>query len=154
MKASPMRARERVEPEELFPLEMNPENGESSEDWIHDFVPPQPIIHRMPVGVSTPRERLETGADMNVTAQSTPVTLPRGSQQMGQMTSRKAKVTFAATPFEERELVRVIQNEATPRNGAQRRTIFEEDAFGTNSARKRTPAKNSNKHSALVEVGP
>jgi len=133
---------------------MNPDNGESSEDGIHAFMPPQPIIHRMPVGVSTPRERLGTGAGMNVTAQSTPATLPRGSQQVGQMTSRKVKVTFAATPFEERELARVIQNEATPRNGAQRRTIFEEDAFGTNNARKRTPAKNSNKHSALVEVRP
>jgi hypothetical protein len=146
--------RELVEPEELCPLEMNPDNGESPECGIQDFVLPQPILHRMAVGISTPRKHLGIGADMDVTAQSTPATLPRGPRQMGQTTSRKAKVTFATTPFKENEAVRVVQSEATPRNGAQRRTIFEDDAFGTSSVWKRTPVKNSNKHSDLVEVRP
>ena len=64
------------------------------------------------------------------------------------MMLRKPKVTFAATPFE----IRSVQNEATPGSGAQRRSIFEGDAFGTNSARDRTPAKDSDKHSALIKV--
>ena len=149
-----MHTRELVEPEELRPLEMNPDNGESSEGWIQGSTLPQPIMHRIPIDISTPREHLGIDADIDVTAQSTPPTLPRGPRQMGQMPFRKARVTFAATPFEEKEAARVFQGEATPRNGAQRKTIFEDDMFGTNGAWKRTPTKNSNKHSALVGVRP
>lgn len=133
---------------------MNPDNGESSEGGIRGFILPQPIIHRIPVGISAPRERLGIDVGLDGAAQSTPATLPRGLRQVGEMTSRKAKVTFATTPFEEGEAVRAIQNEATPRNGARRKTIFEDDVFGTSSAWKRSPAKNPNKHSALIEVSP
>ena len=65
---------------------------------------------------------------------------------------RKPKVTFATGQFKEKEAVRTVQNETTPRGGAQRRSIFEEDMFGTNSAWKRPPAKSSEKHATLVEV--
>ena len=109
---------------------------------------PQPAIDRIPVDTSTPKEHLEVSGGMDGTAQSTPTTLSRGPRQVGRMMLRKPKVTFAATPFE----IRPVQNEATPRSGAQRRSIFEGDTFGTNSARDRTPAKDSDKHSALIKV--
>lgn len=147
-----MRVREPAGLKGLRPLEMNPDDGESSEDGIRGFMLPQPIMGRMsPVGISTPKERLETGVGRDVTAQSTPATLPRGQHQAGEMTFRKPRVTFATTPFKEKT-VRSVRNETTPRNGAQRRTIFEGDVFGTNSAWKRTPAKSSDKHSALIKV--
>jgi len=68
------------------------------------------------------------------------------------MTFRKPKVTFATGHFKEKEAIRTIHNETTPRSGAQRRSIFEEDMFGTNSAWKRSPAKSSEKHATLIEV--
>lgn len=151
-KASPARTREYVEPEELRPLEVNPDDGEPPENGIHGLTPPQPIMDRMPLGISTPKELSWANVGMDVARQSTPATLLRGPQQAGQMTFRKPKVTFATTPFKEKEAVRAFQNEATPRNGTQRRTIFEDDLFGTNGAWKRTPVKDSDKHSGLVEV--
>ena len=147
-----MYIRELPESEELRPLETNPEDGQSSETGVvRSFTPPQPIMNRMPVGISAPKERLEITAGMGMAAQPTPATLPRGRQRAGQVTFRKPKVTFAASPFE-KETVRPAQNETTPRSGAQRRTIFEGDVFGANNAWKRSPAKSSEKHTALIEV--
>ena len=152
IKASPVRIRELAGSEELRPLETNPEDGRSSEgSGIRGFTPPQSIMNRFPVGISTPRERLEIGTGMKVTMQSTPATLPRGQQQAGQM-FRKPKVTFATGQLKEKEGVRTVQNETTPRSGAQRRSIFEEDMFGTSSAWKRPYAKSSEKHANLIEV--
>ena len=132
---------------------MNPEDGGNSEgDGIRGFTPPQPIMNRIPVGILTPRERLGINAGTKVTMESTPATLSRGQQQGGQIVFRKPKVTFATGQFKEKEAVRTVQNETTPRGGAQRRSIFEEDMFGTNSAWKRPPAKSSEKHATLVEV--
>ena len=148
----PAHTREFAEPEELRRLEINPDDGESSEGGIDSFALPQSIMNRMPVGISTPKGRLEIGAGVEVTAQSTPATLPRGQQQAERMTFRKPKVTFATTPFKEKEVFRPVQNEDTPRGGVQRRTIFEDDPFGTNGAWKKTPAKSPDKHTALVEV--
>jgi len=65
---------------------------------------------------------------------------------------RKPKVTFATGQFKEKERARTVQNETTPRSGAQRRSIFEDDVFGMNSARKRSPVKSSEKHATLIEV--
>jgi hypothetical protein len=145
----PLLVRKLVEPEELRPLEINPDDGESPMGG--GFTLPQPIMDRMPVDIPTPIERLQIGTRMAAIAQSTPTALPRGQQQSVQTTFRKPKVTFATTPFEERETVRPVQNDMTPRSGAQRRTIFEDDMFGTNHARKRTPSK-ADKHSALIGV--
>ncbi|KAF9648425.1 hypothetical protein BDM02DRAFT_2277222 [Thelephora ganbajun] len=150
--ALPARIRELAELEEPHPLEMNPDDGESLEGGIRGFAPLQPIMDRMPVGISTPKERLGVSAGKEATVQSTPAMLPRGPQQTGQMTFRKPKVTFATTPFKETEAVRSVQSEITPRSGVQRRTIFEDDVFGTNGAWKLTPAKNSDKHFALIGV--
>jgi len=147
-----VRIREFAKPEGLRPLETNPEDGGSSEGGgICGFTPPQPITNRIPVGISTPRERLEISTGMKVTMESTPATLPRG-QQRGQMMFRKPKVTFATGQFKEKEAVRAVQNETTPGSGAQRKSIFEEDMFGMNSAWKRPPAKSSEKHATLIEV--
>jgi len=147
-----VRSRMLVESEELRPLEMNIDVGGSSEDGIHGFTLPQPIMDRMPIGVSTLKERLEISAGVDVTGQSTPATLPRKMQQAGQMPFRKAKVTFATTPLKGKEEIRSLQNESTPRSGGQQRSIFEDNMFGTTGAWKRTPAKDADKHSALVEV--
>lgn len=146
-----MRVREPVELEELRQLEMKPDNGEPSEGGTCGLTLRQPIMDRILVGISTPRERPWTSAGMDGTAQSTPAALPRGPRQVGQMPYGKQRVTFATTPFKE-ETVRSAQGAVTPRSGAQRRTIFEEDFFGMNSAWKRTPANDSDKHSALIEV--
>ena len=151
-KASTMRIRELPEPSELCPLEKNPGDGQPPEaGGIRGFTPPQPIMNRMPVGISTPTERLEISAGPEVTAQSTPATLPRGRQQAGRITFGKQKVTFATSPLEKGS-VRFAQNEITPRSGVQRRTIFEDDVLGANSGWGRSPAKSSEKHSALVGV--
>lgn len=147
-----MDIRKLVEPEKLRPLEMNPDGGESSEDGVHGFTLPQPIMNRMLVGVATPKERLEIGARMDVSGESTPATLPRRLQQVGQMPLRKPKVTFATSSFKGKEAVRSLQNESTPRSGGQQRSIFEDNVFGIAGAWKRTPAKDSDKHSALVGV--
>jgi hypothetical protein len=141
-----------AEPEELRPLDMNSGDGESSEDGIRGFTFPQSITNQMPVGMSAPKERLEISTGLEATAQSTPAILPRGQQQSGRMTFRKPKVTFATTPLKEKDVVWSAQNETTPSTGTQRRTIFENDGFGTNSAWKRAPAKSLEKHDALVEV--
>lgn len=149
-KASEMRVREPPESKELRPLETSPRDRQSSDaGGISGFTPPQPIINRGLVGVSTPRERLEVGAGTEVTVQSTPGTLPRGRQRAGQT---KPKVTFATSPFE-KEAARSVQKETTPRNGVQRRTIFEDDVFGAGNAWERPAAKSSEKHSTLVGVG-
>jgi len=137
--------------EEPRPLEMNPDDGGSSEGGIPAFTLSQPIIDRMSVGISTPQEHLGIRVGMETNAQSTPATLPRGQQQAGYMTFRKPKVTFATTPSKGKA-VHYVQDEITPRGGAQRRTIFEGDAFGTNSAWKRMPATSSGEHSALIGV--
>lgn len=144
--------RELAEPEELRRLEINPDDGETSEGGIDSFTLPQPIMNRMLVGISTPKERLEINAGVEVNAQSTRATMPRGQQQAERMTFRKPKVTFATTPFEEKEASRPVQNETTPRTGVRRRTIFEDDVFGVDSAWKRAPAKSPDKHTALIEV--
>jgi len=65
---------------------------------------------------------------------------------------RKPKVTFATGQLKEKGVVRAVHNETTPKSGAQRRSIFEEDMFGTHSAWKRPPAKSSEKHATLIEV--
>jgi len=67
------------------------------------------------------------------------------------VSSRKPRVTFATSPFKERVGAGPVQNDITPRSGAQRRTIFEDDMFGANGAWKRTPAK-ADKDSALIGV--
>ena len=152
-KASPVHIRELAKPEKLRPLDTNPEDGGPSEGGgIRGFTPPQPIMNRMPVRISTPMERLEINTGIKVTMQSTPATLPHRQQQPGQGMVKKPKVTFATGQFKEKEAVRAVQNETTPRSGAQRRSIFEDDMFGTNSAGKRSPAKNSEKHATLIEV--
>jgi hypothetical protein len=148
---SPLRVRELVEPGGPRLFEINPDDGESPEGGIHDFMLPQPITDRMP-GTSPLKESLRMRAGMGVIAQSTPTTLPRGQQQFGQAAFRKPKVTFAATPFKEKETVRSGPNEVTPGGGTRRRTIFEDDLFGTKSAWKRTPEKGPEKHAALIGV--
>ena len=148
-----MRVREPVELEELRQLEMKPDNGERSEGGTYGLTLRQPIMDRILVGISTPRERPWTSVGMDGTAQSTPATVPRGPQQMGQMPYRKQRVTFATTPFKE-EAVRSAQGAVTPRSAAQKRTIFDDEFLGMNSAWKRTPANGSDKHSALIEVRP
>jgi len=147
-----MHIRELTVAEESRPLEMNPDDGESSEGGIHGFTLSQPITDRMSVDIPTPQERLGTMVGMKANAQSTPPTLPRGQQQAGYVTFRKPKVTFATTPSKGKDAVHYVQDEITPRGGAQRRTIFEGDVFGTNSAWRRMPAASSGEHSALTEV--
>ena len=147
-----MRVRELVDSDDTRPLEINPDDGGCPEAGFHSFVLPQPIMDRMPVDISTPKEWLRNCADMDVIAQSTPTGLPRGPQRLAQMASRKPKVTFATTPFTEKEAARLVQDRVTPRSGAQRRTIFEDDMFGTSSARRQAPTKGSDKHSALIGV--
>ena len=150
-----MRVRKVAESEGLRPLEMNHEDGGSSEGGgIRGFTPPQPIMNRMPVGIPTPKGRLEISTGMEVTMQSTPATLPRGQQQAEQVTFRKPKVTFAMGPLKEKGAGRSVRNETLPRSGAQRKTIFEDDVFGTASALKRSPVDSSEKHTALIEVRP
>lgn len=152
IKVSPVRIREAADPEEPRPLEMNSEDGAFYEGGgIRGFTPPQPIMDRMLVSVSTPKERLEISAGTRVTMQSTPTTLPRG-QRVGQVASGNPRVTFATGPFEDKEATRTVQNEAAHRGGTQRRTIFGDDTFGMDSARKRTPEKSSEKHTTLIEV--
>lgn len=150
-KILPVRVRELVEPEKPRLLEINPDYGESPEGGIHNFMLPQPIMDRMSVDVSTPKESLRIRTGMEVMAQSTPATLPREKQQLGRATLRKPKVTFA-TPFTEKEAVRSGPNDGAPGSGTRRRTIFEDDLLGTKGAWKRTPEKGPEKHSALIGV--
>lgn len=153
MKISAMRVREpSVETEELRPLEMNPDDGKMLEGRMRSFALPQPIMERMVVDAPAPQERSEISVNEDGIAQSTPTVLPRGPQQPGQATLRKQRVTFATSPFKEKGMIRSVQSEITPRGGGQRRTIFEDDMFGTPNIRKRTPAKSSQKHTALVGV--
>lgn len=146
---SPVRVREVVESDEPRLLEINADIGGSPEDEIHDFVPPQPIMDRMPVGVSPPKEGLRM---RDVIAQSTPTTLSRGPQQFGQGAFRKPKVTFATTPFKEKEAVRCGPSGITPGSGGRRKTVFEDNFLGRRSSWERTPEKGPEKHTALIGV--
>lgn len=149
---SPVRVREFVEPDETRLLEINPDDGESPEDGIRDFMLPQPIMDRISVDIPPPKESLWIRTGMGMIEQSTPTTLPRGPPQLGLAANKKPKVTFADTPFKEKEVVRSGQNEITPGSGPRRRTIFEDGMFGTKGAWKRAPEKGPEKHSALVGV--
>lgn len=151
-KISPVRVREPVEAEELRPPEMNRSDGESPEGGTHNFTMTQLLMDPMPVDIPTPKGRSGINAGFASTAQSTPATLPRGPQHLGQMSLRKPRVTFATTPLKGKGVARPAQSGITPRSGAQRRTIFEGDVFGTNSAWKRLPSWSSDKHSTLVGV--
>lgn len=147
-----MRVRELFEPEEHRLVEINPDDGESPEGGIHGFMLPRPIMERMPVDVSTPKEGLRIRAGLDVIAQSTPTRQPHGPQQLGRAALRKQKVTFAATPFKEKEAVHFGQSEITPGTETRLRTIFENDVLGTKSAWNRTPEKRQEDHSVLIEV--
>ena len=149
VETSPVRVRKLFEPEEPRPLEINPGGGEYPMDG--SFTLAQPMADRMPVDIPTPIERLRISAGLGAIAQSTPSTLSRGPQQSVQVSSRKPRVTFATSPFKEMVGAGPVQNDITPRSGAQRRTIFEDDMLGTNGAWKRTPAK-ADKDSALIGV--
>jgi hypothetical protein len=149
-KTSPVHVRRLVESEPRQ-FEMNPDNGEPPEDGIHSLPLPRPIMVRMPVGV-LPEELFGVSEGMEGIAQSTPTTLRCGPHQSEQTTFRKPKVTFATTLFKGKETVRSVQNDVTPRSGALRGSIFEDDVFGMNSAWKRTPAKVLDKHSTLIGV--
>jgi len=52
---SPVRVQELVEPEEPRPFEMDSDNGESPESGIQSFALPQPVMDRMPIDISRPK---------------------------------------------------------------------------------------------------
>ena len=139
-------------PDGSRPLEINSDDGQFLGNGIDDFMFPQPIVDRMAVSTSPPKESSRIRAGLGVIAQSTPTTLPRGPPQSGRVALRKPRVTFATSPFEEKEALRSGPHEITPGSGTRRRTIFEDNMLGTRSAWKRTPEKGPENHSALIGV--